>query len=98
MLAGRERLQAGRCFPTCLSVAGSRFTALRVALTGRVPGAQWTRIFITKYLTFENVLATAYKTIENVVAMAHLTIENVIIIYDYRERDHFDYDYRERDV
>ena len=28
----------------CLSVAGSRFTALRVALTGRVPGAQWTRL------------------------------------------------------
>ena len=26
-----------------LSVAGSRFTVLRVALTGRVPGAQWTR-------------------------------------------------------
>ena len=43
VLAGRERLQAGRCFPMCLSVAGSRFTALRVALTGRVPGAQWTR-------------------------------------------------------
>ena len=44
VLAGRERLQAGRCFPTFLSVAGSRFTALRVALTGRVPGAQWTRL------------------------------------------------------
>ena len=50
------------------------------------------------YLTFENVLATAYQTIENVAAMAHVTIENVIIIYDYRERDHFDYDYRERDA
>ena len=44
VLAGRERLQAGRCFPTFLSVAGSRFTAFRVALTGRVPGAQWTRL------------------------------------------------------
>ena len=29
----------------CLSVAGSRFTALWVALTGRVPGAQWTRLY-----------------------------------------------------
>ena len=50
------------------------------------------------YLTFENVLATAYQTIENVADMAHVTIENVIIIYDYRERDHFDYDYRARDA
>ena len=39
-----------------------------------------------------------HTTIENVVATAHLTIENVIIIYDYRERGHFDYDYRERDA
>ena len=45
VLADRERLQAGRCFPMCLSVAGSRFTALWVALTGRVPGAQWTRLY-----------------------------------------------------
>ena len=45
VLADRERLQAGRCFPMCLSVAGSRFTALWVALTGRIPVAQWTRLY-----------------------------------------------------
>ena len=56
-----------------------------------VPEARWT-------WDIENVIATAYPTIENVVATQHLTIENVIIIYDYRERDHFDYDYRERDA
>ena len=64
------------------------------------------KIVITSYLGATSyyfvhtsyVLATAYPTIENVVDTQHLTIENVIIIYDYRERDHFDYDYRERDA
>ena len=32
-------------FPTCLSIAGSRLTAFRVALLGRLPGAQWTRLY-----------------------------------------------------
>ena len=37
VLADRERLQAGRCFPMCLSVAGSRFYGFMGCANGTSP-------------------------------------------------------------
>ena len=99
VLADRERLQAGRCFPMCLSVAGSRFTALWVALTGRVPGAQWTRLhFVDETIFMCGIYDYRARRVLFAVQLqdrgehraryvtAHETFENVVItLFDFEQ-------------